>query len=172
MEYVYDSTGSERECAYSLATKTYDPALNLVDNFEKAMVLWFYGDASNDSESMWVVLSDGTTDAQSTYGIVGSDNPEDIKVEDWKDWNIDMQDQFASIDMANVESVSIGFGPNGLCDGEHPGAPTGAVLFDDITLCTTICVPRFMPDGDINDDCVVDWRDVGDMSDDWLEDLR
>jgi hypothetical protein len=136
------------------------------------MVVWFYGDADNDSESMWVVLDDGTTDAQSIYGIVGGDDPEDIKVEDWKDWNIDMQDQFGAINMANVESVSIGFGPRGLCDGEHPGAPQGTVLLDDITLCTTICVPRYMPDGDINDDCVVDWRDVGDMGDDWLEDLR
>jgi hypothetical protein len=172
MEYVYDSTGSERECAYSLATKAYDPPLNLVDNFEKAMVLWFYGDAGNDSESMWVVLSDGTTDAQSTYGIVGGDDPEDIKIEDWRDWNIDMQDQFSSVDMSSVVSVSLGFGPRGLCDGEHPGAPTGAVLFDDITLCTTICVPRYLPDGDINDDCAVDWRDVGDMAEDWLEDLR
>ncbi|MHC4423748.1 MAG: hypothetical protein ACYSWR_03655 [Planctomycetota bacterium] len=172
MEYVYDSSGSERECAYSLATKAYSPALNLVDNYEKAMVLWFYGDADNDSESMWVVLSDGTTDAQSIYGIVGTDNPEDIKIEDWRDWNIDMEDQFSTVDMSNVEGVSIGFGPRGLCDGEHPGAPTGAVLFDDISLCATICVPRYAPDGDINDDCVVDWDDVGDMGDDWLTDER
>jgi len=172
MEYMYESTGSERECAFSEAKKTFDPPLNLVDNFEKAMVLWFYGDADNDTESMWVVLSDGAADAQSTYGIIPPDSPDDIKVEDWMDWNIDVQDQLGSINLANVESFSIGFGPRGRCDGEYPDDPMGTVFFDDITLCTTICVPRYAPDGDLTDDCVVDWDDVKVISDSWLEDLR
>jgi hypothetical protein len=170
MQYDYDSTGSEREGLWSEATKTYDPALNLVDNFEKAMVLWFHGDAANVTESMWVVLSDGTTDAQSTYGVYG-DSPDDVQVEDWMDWVIDIQDQFAAVDLTNLVDVSIGFGERGTY-GENPGAPTGTVYFDDITLCTTICVPRYAPDGDLNDDCVVDWEDVEIIADSWLEDRR
>jgi hypothetical protein len=170
MQYLYDNTGSERECAWSEARKTFDPPLNLVDNFERAMVLWFYGDADNDTESMWVVLSDGTDEAQSTYGLYG-DSPDDIKVEDWIDWNIDVQGQFADVNLANVESFSIGFGSRFTC-GEHPGEPAGTVYFDDIMLCTTICVPKYAPDGDINDDCVVDWKDVALMADNWLEDRR
>jgi hypothetical protein len=172
MEYQYDNKGTERECSWSEATKEFDLPLNLVDNFEKAMVLWFYGDAGNYSESMWVVLSDGTTDAQSTYGILAGDEPDDIKVEDWMDWNIDVQDQLGSIDLSNVESFSIGFGERGECGEENPGNPAGTVFFDDITLCTTICVPRYAPDGDINDDCVVDEDDLKMMINSWLEDLR
>jgi len=172
MEYMYESTGSERECAFSEAKKTFDPPLNLVNNFEEAMVLWFYGNADNDTESMWVVLSDGTTEAQSTYGIIPPDSPDDIKVEDWRDWNIDVQDQLGSINLANVESFSIGFGTRGRCDGEYPDDPMGTVFFDDISLCTTICVPRYAPDGDIDDDCCVTWDDVKMMADNWLEDRR
>jgi len=170
MQYLYDNTGSERECAWSEARKTFDPPLNLVDNFEKALILYFYGDAGNDSESMWVVLSDGTSEAQSTYGVYG-DSPDDIQVEDWIDWNIDIQGQFADVNLANVESFSIGFGPRFTC-GEHPGEPAGTVYFDDIMLCTTICVPKYAPAGDINDDCIVDWKDLELMADNWLEDRR
>ncbi len=168
MEYNYDSTGSERECAYSLAKKTFDPALNLVDNFEEALILYFYGDAGNDSESMWIVLSDGTNENQSTYGVYG-DNPDDIQVEDWEIWAMGIAGQFPAVDLSNVESVSIGFGTRGLCDGEHPGAPTGVVFFDDISLCTTICVPKYAPDGDIDDDCDVDWDDLELLADDFLD---
>jgi hypothetical protein len=171
MEYNYDSTGSERECAYSLAKKTFDPPLNLVNNFEEALILYFYGDAGNDSESMWITLGDGTNEDQSTYGVYG-DNPDDIKVEDWEIWAMGLAGQFPTVDLSNVETVAIGFGPNGRCDGEHPGDPTGTVYFDDIQLCTTICVPKYAPDGDINDDCVVDWEDVELLADDFLDDRR
>ena len=172
MEYHYDSTGSERECFYSAATKTYVPPLNLVDNFEKALVLYFYGQADNDSESMWVVLSDSTNEDQSTYGVYG-DSPDDIKVEDWEVWAIDIADQFPSVDMSNVVSVEIGFGPRGLCEGpEDPGLPTGMVFFDDIQLCTTTCIHKYAPDGDVDDDCVVDWDDLKIIADEFLDDRR
>jgi hypothetical protein len=177
MQYDYDSTGSEREGYWSEAMKTYDPSLNLVDNFEEAMVLWFYGDAGNDEESMWVILGDASSgEAQSAYGIYPPDSSADLLVEDWQDWNIDVQDQFADagVDMADVNRVILGFGPRytyGDPQG-NPALPTGTVYFDDISLCAEICVPRYAPDGDINDDCCVDWEDVDLMADYWLEDRR
>jgi hypothetical protein len=172
MEYMYDSTGSEREGLWSEAKKTFDPPLDLVDNFEKALVIWFYGDAGNDTESMWVILSDGANEAQSTYGVYG-DPPSDIQNEEWKDWVIDVQDQFADagVNLGNVESVAIGFG-NRYTYGENPGAPEGTVFFDDIELCTTICVPRYAPDGDIDDNCCVNWDDLALMAANWLVDRR
>ena len=162
MEYNYDSTGSERECGYSEAKKTWPTPLNLVDNFEKALILYFYGDEDNDVESMWIVLSDSTNEDQSTYGVYG-DPESDIQVEDWEIWAIDIADQFPTVDLSNVASVSIGFGLRDVsrCGiGTYPGDPTGTVYFDDIALCTTICVHKYAPDGDINDDCVVDWDDL------------
>jgi hypothetical protein len=121
---------------------------------------------------MWVILGDASSgEAQSAYGIYPPDSSADLLVEDWQDWNIDVQDQFGSIDLADVNRVILGFGPR-YTYGEDPTKPTGTVYLDDITLCTTICVPKYAPDGDINDDCCVDWEDVDLMADDWLEDLR
>ncbi len=172
MEYFYNSTGWEREYAYSEVQKPLDPAENFADNGEKVLRLWFYGDPTNITESMWVALTDGSANTEiSTYGIL-VDSPDDIKNAEWKDWIIDLQD-FADggVNLEDIVEISIGFGERGR-DGEHPGDPIGVVNFDDIALCTTICVPRYAPDGDINDDCVVDWEDVEEMVEDWLEDLR
>jgi hypothetical protein len=84
---------------------------------------------------------------------------------------IDLQDFFdAGVDISAVTEFSIGFGPRGRT-GEFPGDPYGLVYFDDITLCATTCIPKYARDGDIDDDCDVDWDDVDLMSDDWLEDL-
>ena len=170
MEYFYNSTGWEREYAFSEVQKSV--AENFADNDEKVLVLWFYGDPINITESMWVALTDGSANTEiSTYGIL-VDSPDDIKNAEWKDWIIDLQD-FADggVNLEDIVEVAIGFGERGR-DGEHPGDPLGVVNFDDIALCTTICVPRYAPDGDINDDCVVDWDDVEEMVEDWLEDLR
>jgi len=87
----------------------------------------------------------------------------------WIDWNIDLQD-FASVNLANVESISIGFGPRGSEIGT-PGVE-GVVYFDDIALYPTRCVPKYAPAGDISDDCVVDFKDVEILGNNWLEDRR
>jgi hypothetical protein len=171
MEYYYNSTGWEREYPYSEANRPLDEPLDLTDECEKVLVVWFYGDADNTTEDMWVVLSDGTNDGLVTYGTLGPDSPDDIKNEEWKDFIMDLQDfADAGVDISAVTSISIGFGERGKT-GEFPGDPTGLVYFDDITLCSTICVPRYAPDGDIDEDCDIDWDDVGLMGEDWLEDL-
>ncbi|MHC4707004.1 MAG: hypothetical protein ACYS8I_07955 [Planctomycetota bacterium] len=171
MEYYYNSTGWEREYPFSEANQPLDTPLDLTDECEKVLVLWFYGDADNTTEDMWVALSDGTNDGVVTYGTLGPDSPDDIKNEEWKDFIIDLQDFVdAGVDTSAITEISIGFGERGRT-GEFPGDPMGLVYFDDLTLCSTICVPRYAPDGDVDDDCDVDWDDVDLMVGDWLEDL-
>jgi hypothetical protein len=170
MEYQYDSTASEREYGYSEATRTL--GLNFEDNCEAVLALWFYGDPCNASESMWVVLSDGTNEAISTYGIYGDDDADDIKNAEWQAWYMDLQ-EFADggVDLSSVESISIGFGPRGSAGDPSPGVE-GTVFFDDIMVCEHLCVERFTLDTDLNKDCVVDWGDLEIMLEGWLNDLR
>jgi hypothetical protein len=170
MEYHYNSTGWEREYAYSEVNRPLDLPENWTDNCEKVLSLWFYGDANNMTESMWVVLSDDSNEAISEYGVMG-DDPADIQKEEWIDWNIDLQD-FADggVDLGGRRIIKKGFGIRGR-DGEYPSDPVGVVFFDDIAICTTICVPRYAPDGDIDNNCVVDWEDVGLLVEDWLSAL-
>jgi hypothetical protein len=169
MEYFYNSTGSEREYPYSEAFRLLDSPLDVTDDCEKMLRLWFYGDPDNMTESMWVVLSDGTTDGLVNYGTIPPDSADDIKNAEWKDFNIDLQDfADAGVDISALTAISIGFGERGRV-GEFPGDPVGVVYFDDFTFCATTCIPRYARDGDIDEDCDVDWDDVDAMVDDWLE---
>jgi hypothetical protein len=169
MEYFYNSTGSEREYPYSEVHQVLDSLLDVTDDCEKLLALWFYGDPDNMTESMWVVLSDGTTDGQITYGTLGPDSPDDIKNAEWRDFIVDLQDfADAGVDISAITDISIGFGERGRV-GEFPGDPVGVVYFDDLSFCATTCIPRYARDGDIDEDCDVDWDDVALMHDDWLE---
>jgi|GEM_PF-5378305 len=169
MWYHYDSTGFEREYTYSVATRTLAAPQDMTLSGEEALVMYFYGQPDNDPLPMYAALTDGSGGtATSVYGVLG-DDPNDILVAEWTEWNIDLGD-FASVDLTDVVSMSIGFGHG---DPEGPASDSfGVVYFDDIQLYPERCVPKYGPFGDINDDCVVDMKDLGDQLDDWLEDNR
>jgi hypothetical protein len=168
MEYWYDSTATEREDGYSEATRALN--LNLTDNCEAVLALWFYGDPCNASESMWVVLGDGVNEEISTYGTLGDDDPEDIKNAEWQPWYMDLGEFAAGgVDLSNVTSMSIGFGPRGSQVGT---SPEGIVFFDTVIVCEHLCLEELTKDTDLNRDCVIDWADLEILVADWLEDRR
>ena len=171
MWYHYDSSGVEREYPYSEATRVLETPEDLTDSGEAALVIWFYGQPDNDLEPMYAVMTDGSgNDAVSVYGVFG-DDPNDIKSEDWIEWNIDLQDfADAGVDLTDIVSVGIGFGHR------DPNGPvienSGVVFFDDIRLYPTRCVSKYGPFGDLNDDCKVDRKDLSILISWWIEDRR
>ncbi len=64
----------------------------------------------------------------------------------------------------NVKKVYIGFGNR---DTHPTPGGSGLVYFDDIRLYPTRCVPSRVK-GNFNDDCVVDYADLGIMTVHWL----
>ncbi len=85
--------------------------------------LWFYGDADNAAEQMYVALNGSA--------VVYHDNPDAALINEWTQWTIDLQD-FATqgVNLANVNKIAIGFGDkNNLQAGG-----SGRVFFDDIRL--------------------------------------
>jgi hypothetical protein len=96
--------------------------------------LWFYGDASNAAERMYVALNGVAT--------VYHDNPDVVLIDTWTEWRIDLQDFAAQgVNLANVNTISIGFGDkNNLQAGG-----TGMVLFDDIRLYRPAPEPETAP---------------------------
>jgi len=94
--------------------------------------LWFYGDASNAAEQMYVALNGSA--------IVYYDNPDDLLIEDWTEWRIDLQ-VFANqgVDLTNINTISIGFGDK---NNPQPGG-SGLVYFDDIRLYRP--APKLVP---------------------------
>jgi len=170
MVYTYENTYEwlwERDHNYSEAWRDFDPGLDLqASGNEAALVLWFYGDRDNDSTDMWVKLADSDSSAKHIYGTYG-DDPEDIKKEEWTDWNIALADLAAgTCDLSNVVRLSIGFGDN---VGDVPDGSKGIVLFDDIEVYPVRCVPKYTPDiVDLNGDCVDDMLDIKIIVDNWL----
>jgi len=89
--------------------------------------LWFYGDADNDAEQMYVSLAN----ANGVTGMVYHDDPYAAQIEEWTEWRIDLQD-FAGqgVNLANVNTISIGFGDK----NNIKAGGSGLVFFDDIRL--------------------------------------
>ncbi len=85
--------------------------------------LWFYGDASNAAERMYVALNGSA--------VVYHDNPNATQIDTWTEWTIDLQEFAAQgVNLTNVNTIAIGFGDkNNLQAGG-----SGMVLFDDIRL--------------------------------------
>jgi len=121
----------------------------------KALTLWFYGKEVSYAEQMYVKLEDAATNsAQVTYG-----NSNDLKVEEWQEWNIKLSD-FGGVTLSQVKKIYIGFSISSV---EH----ISDVYFDDIRVYPTRCVPEYAP-ADFTGDCIVDLNDLDIMTGDWL----
>jgi hypothetical protein len=109
----------------SEVTRTLTPPLSDMTREGVVMLtLFYYGDAINATEPMYVALEDA---------VVYNDNANAARVTEWTRWDIPLQ-AFADqgVNLSNVGSITIGFG-----NRENPGASAGGsghVFFDDIRL--------------------------------------
>jgi hypothetical protein len=123
-----------------------------------AIDIWYKGNASNAAEKMYAALEDNNSHP---VAVVANSDPNIVKSSDWQVWRIKLTD-FAGVNLTNVKKFYIGFG-----DRNNPAAGgTGTVYFDDIRLHPSRCLDK--PLEDLNDDCVVDFKDFAIMAKDWL----
>ncbi|HUU18843.1 MAG TPA: LamG domain-containing protein [Sedimentisphaerales bacterium] len=89
-----------------------------------ALTLFYYGDAGNAIEPMYVALNGSA--------VVTNDDPKAVLANDWIQWNIPLQ-EFADqgVNLASVNTLSIGLGNKA---DPQAGGGTGHVFFDDIRL--------------------------------------
>ena len=105
---------------YSEVEKTLTYPRDWTEEGVGVLSIWFHGVASNAAESLYVVLNGNA--------VVTHDNPDAALVEDWTEWNIDLQ--AFGVNLANVNTIAIGFG-----DRNNPQAGgSGMMYFDDIRL--------------------------------------
>jgi hypothetical protein len=150
---------------YSAAGLTYATAKDWTAASVKAMELWFVGEADNNSTPLYVELEDSS--ARTATVLYTDANA--VKSTEWTVFRIDLQDfvlDNPNIDLQNVKKLSVGLG-----DGLDPGQiTTGTVYFDDIVRCISRCLYQPAPEsGNVNDDCVIDFKDVAVMCENWLE---
>ena len=132
----------------------------------KSLQLNFYGETGNDSDDMWVVLKDSSTnEAMKLY----DGDLDDLKAGEWKEWDIDLSD-FTTVNLASVQTVYIGFGERGNYDWPFIQL-AGTVYFDDLRVYPPRCVPSKAPKAALlsGDDCLIDEKDVAVMAADWLD---
>ena len=122
MPYLYNNN-----TGYSEATMTLDSQRDWTMYGIQTLSLWFYGDPSNVSESMYVAIAN----SQRTPAVIYHDDPDAIRTSIWTQWSIDLS-AFADqgLDLTDVDKISIGFG-----NKYNPQVGgSGLVFFDDIRL--------------------------------------
>ncbi len=86
---------------------------------------------SNDAEPMYVALNGNA--------VVYHDNPNAAQIDEWTQWNIDLQ--AFGINLTNVNTIALGFG-----DKTNPQAGgSGTAYFDDIRLLRPLLEPEPEP---------------------------
>lgn len=118
MPVFYDNSAGLSE-----VTKTLDSIRDWTIADVMTLTLFYYGDASNDPEQMYVAINGNA--------LIVNDDPRAALDNEWNQWDILLQD-FADqgVNLANVNSISLGFGDK---TNPAPGGK-GLVFFDDIRL--------------------------------------
>lgn len=122
MPYLYDNSSG-----YSEATATLIYPRDWTMYGVESLSLWFYGDQSNASESMYVAIAN----SRRTPAVIYHEDPSVTQANAWTQWSIDLK-AFADqgVDLTNVDKLSFGFG-----DKYSPQAGgSGLVFFDDVRL--------------------------------------
>jgi hypothetical protein len=118
MPIYYDNAVGKSEATLTL-TDTRDWTQEDVG----VLSLWFYGDTTNATEPMYVVLNGSA--------VVSHENTDAALINAWTEWRIDLT-RFAdqSVNLTNVNTITLGFG-----NRTSPVAGgAGMVFFDDIRL--------------------------------------
>ncbi|MBN2129771.1 MAG: hypothetical protein JW741_09755 [Sedimentisphaerales bacterium] len=118
--------------------------------------------ASNTPGPLYVALED----AAGAVGIVNHPDPDAVLLDTWQEWNVALGDfAAAGVNLGAVEAMHIGIGDRN--DPQLNGA--GTVTIDEIRLYKPRCVPSLArPEGDLNADCLVDYRDLELLAGQWL----
>jgi hypothetical protein len=168
MLFIYDNSIKwDWDHYWSEAKLPFDSPQDWTEAGVKALTLYFYGDPGNDvndTEQLYVGLTGSLAEVRYTDDAGRDMN--DLKLQEWTEWNIPISD-FNSpqvVDPCAVTALLIGFGDR---DNTSAQGGMGVVFFDDIRLYPPRC---FLPGpyADLSGDCVVDYKDLKIMADEWL----
>jgi len=154
MKFDYDNSGAPLYSEAQTADVDYDWTIAGV----LAIDIWYKGNAGNAAVPMYAALEDSNGHP---VAVITNSDPNIVKSTDWQVWRIKLTD-FSGINLANIKKFYIGFG-----DRNNPvTGGTGTVYFDDIRLYPSRCL--YKPLVDLNDDCVIDFKDFAIMAGNWM----
>jgi hypothetical protein len=146
MPLLYNNTAA----AFSEATRTFVAPQDWTRAGIKALAISFRGEPNNAAGRLYVKINN----SKLTYdGDAG-----DITKTKWMQWNIDLSS--LGTGLRNVTKLSVGV----------DGTGKGRIYVDDVRLYPTRCVAALKHlEGDLNNDCMVDYRDLDILANDWLK---
>jgi len=115
MPYFYDNANKTSEATLTLVW----PRDWTAEGVTK-LILWFRGTSANSVEQMFVALGNAA---------VYHDDASATQIAGWNEWVIDLT-AFTSVDLTNVNTITIGFGTK----GSPAAGGIGTMYFDDIRL--------------------------------------
>ena len=110
---------------YSEAQRQWSVGQDWTKGGTASLIVWFYGDAANTAEQLYVVLEDSTGHIR----IVSYSDPAAVKTASWQQWTIPLT-SFTGVNTAGIKKMYIGVG-----NRITPVAgSTGKLYIDDIRL--------------------------------------
>ena len=147
---------------YSEAEYEWDVAQDWTRKDVKSLTLWFRGIGTNNAKPLYVAVEDSAGKVK----VVTHADANAVRSTTWKEWNIDLKEFSAGVDLTSIKTMYIGVGNR---SSPTPGG-TGTIYIDDIRLYVPRCIPSLAkPVGDFNNDCVVDYADLDVLAQQWLE---
>ena len=105
---------------YSEVEMTLSSRRDWTEEGVSTLSIWFRGISANAAETLYVVLNGSA--------VVSHDNPNAAQINEWTQWDIDLQ--AFGINLANVNTIALGLG-----NKNNPQAGgSGTMYFDDIRL--------------------------------------
>jgi hypothetical protein len=142
------------------AVRIFNKPQNWASVAGQVLELFFHGSASNETNvQMYLTISDGDNNATVLY-----DNMNDIQQENWHLWKINLQN-LKEVNLSNIKILFIGF----YARPELIQIGRNIVYFDDIILYPSRCSEQNKLRADFNGDCVVDFKDLKDLAESWLD---
>jgi len=122
MPVFYDNN-QQGKLKYSEVEKALTYPRDWTEKGVNRLTIWFRGDSANTAGTLYVALNGSA--------VVNHDNPNAAQVDEWMEWNIDLQ-AFADqgLNLAIVNTIALGLGNK---KNPQPGG-SGTMYFDDIRL--------------------------------------
>jgi len=160
MRLGYDNRAGSWWPLFSETTRTINA--DFAASGVKGIDIWIMGNEGNAEDNLYVRLNDGSS-SETVYLQTFNGNDIDILLPEWQVARIDLA--MLGLTLSNIETITIGIG-----DADNPVASgMGTIYVDDIALYLTRCLGG-NPPGDSNGDCKVNFLDLTDEMDNWLED--
>ena len=156
LEYHYDAV------YFAETFRRFDPPQDWTRNGAAVLEVMLHGKSGNDIDGqLYLTLSDGTAEQFVQY----QGDMDVLAQERWYAWQIALDD-FDDIDLTHVDNMAIGLRP---LVPEPSRRSKGTIYIDDICLRPRLCRADRRGVADVTADCTVDYRDLEQMSSNWLQ---